>query len=304
MGGGIATHELAGAVSAAGGLGTLGISDPRSLGQQLEAARRLTDRPLAINLLLPFARRSHWQVAAKADAVVTFWGRPRRRIEGIWLHQCGSVEEASAARAAGADGVIVQGVEAGGHVRGQTPALELLAQVRTALGSEFPVLLAGGIATADDVGTALAAGADAAVLGTRFVMSDESGAHEGYKRRLVAASRTHLTELFGTGWPAPHRVVPNAATDRWLGRDERGPTLVRAANRATAPLLARLPPSVADRMANIQRPSLPLYGPAPPTRESPLAMLAAAPLYAGETVARIGDVLPAGQIVRDLAIEL
>jgi NAD(P)H-dependent flavin oxidoreductase YrpB (nitropropane dioxygenase family) len=301
MGGGIATHELAAAVSEAGGLGTLGIADPRTLRQELGAARRLTGRPIAVNLLLPFARSSHWAVADEADAVVTFWGRPRRRSEGAWLHQCGSVEEALEARAEGADGVIVQGIEAGGHVRGHWPALELLAQARAALGSEFPVLVAGGIATAADVEKALAAGADAAVLGTRFVMSEESGAHDGYKRRLAAASHTHLTELFGSGWPAPHRVVPNAATDRWLGRDERGPSLVRAANRAAAPFLARLPSSVALRLAAAQRSSVPLFGPAPPSRGAPEAMLDAAPLYAGETVARIDDVRPAAEVVAGLA---
>jgi nitronate monooxygenase len=301
MGGGIATPELAAAVSEAGGLGTLGIADPAPLREALDAARRLTGRPIAINLLLPFTRRGHWPVAARADVVVTFWGRPRRRTAGVWLHQIGSVEEASAARAAGADGVIAQGIEAGGHVRGRTPSLELLERTRAALGPEFPVLLAGGIATGADLRAALDAGAEAAVLGTRFVMSEESGAHVGYRRRLAAADRTHLTELFGLGWAATHRVVANAATERWLSRGERGPASVRALNRATAPLLGRLPTSLALRMAATQRPAMPLFGPLPPARGAPEATLDTAPLYAGETVARIDDVKPAEEIVRSLA---
>ena len=107
MGGGIARHELAAAVSEAGGLGTIGTLDPPALRAELAAARDATSRPIAVNLLLPFVRRGHWELAAEADAHVTFWGAPRRRAPGVWLHQCGSVEEARDAHAAGADAVIV-----------------------------------------------------------------------------------------------------------------------------------------------------------------------------------------------------
>src|SRR4051812_27352445 len=109
MGGGLARHELAAAVSEAGGLGTIGLLDPPALRRELGAARRATGRPIAVNLLLPFVRRAHRLLAAEADVVVTFWGAPRRPTGRPWLHQCGSVEEARAAHAAGADGVIVQG---------------------------------------------------------------------------------------------------------------------------------------------------------------------------------------------------
>ena len=264
MGGGAATHELAAAVSEAGGLGTIGILDPASLRDELLAARRLTDKPIAVNLLLPFARRGHWEVASKADVVVTFWGHPERRTDGVWIHQAGSADEALAAHAAGADAVIAQGIEAGGHVRGVVPALDLLERVRAALPADYPVLVAGGIADATDVREALAAGAVAAVAGTRFLLSDESRAHPDYLQRLLEANETVLTQLFGAGWPdAPHRVVPNAATERWLRRDPRGPAAVRMLNRLSAPLTARLPASAANRMAALQRPGVPIYGPAP-----------------------------------------
>jgi nitronate monooxygenase len=79
MGGGLDGHKLAAAVSAAGGLGTIGIVAPAELRREIAAARRLGDAPLAANLLLPFARRAHFEAASQADAVVTFWGAPKRR---------------------------------------------------------------------------------------------------------------------------------------------------------------------------------------------------------------------------------
>jgi NAD(P)H-dependent flavin oxidoreductase YrpB (nitropropane dioxygenase family) len=300
MGGGVAGAELAATVSEAGGLGTIGILPAPLLGRELARARKLSAGPIAVNLLLPFARPEHWQVADQADAVVTFWGAPVRRTEKVWLHQCGSVAEAHAARAAGADAVIAQGVEGGGHVRGTLPALRLLEQVRAALPG-YPVLLAGDVADAGDVRTALEAGAAGVVVGTRFLLSEESAAHPGYKRRLVDADRTVLTELFGFGWPAPHRVIPNAATERWLRADARGPAAVRALQRASAPVGPRLPLSVGDRLARAARLGVPLYGPAAPLADWPEHLLDTAPLYAGESVARIRDIRPAGELVRLLA---
>lgn len=301
MGGGLSLAPLAAAVSGAGGLGTIGFLHPDPLRREIAAARERTERPVAANLLLPFARREHFEAADAADAVVTFWGRPRRRSERPWIHQCGSVEEVRAAREAGADAVIVQGVEAGGHVRGAVPALELLARVRAEVPDGYPLLLAGGIATAADVHEALAAGADAAVLGTRFLLTPESGAHPGYRQRLLDARETLLTELFGMGWPAPHRVVRNAATDRWLRNDPRGPAATRAINRVTAPLLARVPPRIESAFSSRLSPRAPFLGPRAPTADSRDSLLDAAPLYAGETVKRIDEVRPAAELVRELS---
>lgn len=299
MAGGIAGPALAAAVSDAGGLGTLGTSEPPALAAELEEARRRTGRPIAVNLLLPFTRRAHLPIAARADAVVTFWGRPRRLTPGVWLHQCGSVAEARAAWAAGADGVIAQGVEAGGHVRGTTPALELLERLRAALPVGFPVLLAGGVAERADVRAALDAGADAVVCGTRFVASEESGARDGYRARIVEGRETVLTELFGLGWAAPHRVLWNAAAERWLRGDRRGPAWVRAINRATGPL-RRAPEAAQLRLVRMQRPQVPLLGPAPPSARFPETLVDAGALYAGESVARIAAIRPAGELVREL----
>jgi len=302
MGGGLSRHELAAAVSEAGGLGTIAVNGAAEIDRELSAARELTGRPLAVNLLLPFARRDWFEAASAADVVVTFWGTPKRRTGGTWLHQCGSTDEARAAQAAGADGVIVQGVEAGGHVRGTEPALALLERVRAALPAGYPLLLAGGIAERADVSRALEAGAEGAVAGTRFLLSEESRAHPGYRERLLAADSTVLTELFGTGWPAPHRVVRNAATERHLGRrDPRGPWLNRSLNRLTGgPVARHMPASVQGRMVRAQRPGSRLLTPAGPTDDGPPTLVDAGPLYAGETVARIDSVRPAAELVAAL----
>jgi nitronate monooxygenase len=258
----VAGHELAAAVSQAGGLGTIAAS-ATPLAEELAAARRLTDRPIAVNLLLPFARRSDFEAAAAADAIVTFWGDPVRPAQSFWMHQCGSLAEARAAAAAGADAVIAQGVEAGGHVRGSTPMLELVERVCAAV--SVPVLAAGGIIDAQDVRAALDAGAVAAVVGTRFLLSDESRAHPGYKQRCLESDTTVITELFGRGWPdAPHRVIPNAAVRR-------------AAAAQSKPL-----------------------SPQSPCVDDPPEVLDRRPLYASDRIAELTDVRPAAELVASL----
>jgi NAD(P)H-dependent flavin oxidoreductase YrpB (nitropropane dioxygenase family) len=289
---------LAAAVSEAGGLGTIaGAHAP--IAAEIAAARRLTGRPIAVNLLLPFLRTGDAEAAAAADVIVTFWGAPRRLAANTWIHQCGSVQEAKAAAAAGADMVIAQGVEAGGHVRGSMAMLELLERVLSAV--KIPVLAAGGIIDVEGVKAALDAGAAAAIAGTRFLLSDESHAHPEYKQRCLDAGETILTELFGLGWPdAPHRVIPNGATRRWLRGDARGPRWIRAANRVTRPLASRIPTAVQNRAIATQRPSRPFLGPQPPTDDGPASLSDSGPLYAGMNVARITDIRPAAELVKAL----
>ncbi len=297
--GSVATHELAAAVSEAGGLGTIA-GARASIAAEIAAARQLTGRPIAVNLLLPFVRPGDVEAAAAADVIVTFWGTPRRLAATTWVHQCGSVEEAKAAADAGADAVIAQGVEAGGHVRGTTPALELLQQVRAAV--RVPVLVAGGIVDAQGVQQGLEAGAVAVVVGTRFLLSEESHAHAEYKRRCIEADETILTELFGLGWPdAPHRVIPNAATRRWLRHEERGPVWIRKANSALTRLATVMPPAAQDRALRAQPPQLPFFVAQPPTEDGPEKLVDWRPLYAGANVGRIADIRPAAELVTTLA---
>lgn len=300
MGGGLSRHELAAAVSEAGGLGTIAVNGAANIRRELAAARNLTGRPVAVNVLLPFARKDWFDAANDAEVLVTFWGRPRRRTANIWIHQSGSVAEATAAQEAGADAVIVQGVEAGGHVRGSAAALDLFERVQSALPAGFPLFVAGGIAERDDVRTALDAGAEGAVAGTRFLMSEESRAHPDYKRRLVSADSTILTELFGVGWPAPHRVVSNAATDRWLGADPRGPVLNRAINRISGTGARYMPLSLQSRLVRAQDAGGRLFTPIAATDDGGDNLVDAGPLYAGETVRRIVEVRPAAKLVAEL----
>jgi nitronate monooxygenase len=118
----------------------------------------------------------------------------------------------------------VQGVEAGGHVASVVGLLPLLVEVGRAV--SLPLLAAGGIADPVAARAALAAGAEAIVMGTRFLASTESEAHARYKSALIDAkgSDTVLTDLFDVGWRAPHRVLRNSTYERWeaAGRPEAG----------------------------------------------------------------------------------
>jgi nitronate monooxygenase len=307
MGGGVATAELAGAVSAAGGLGTIGTMPSAMFGAQLAAARRrAAGRPVAANLLVPFARPAHLRACVQAGAalVVFHGGIGRRWFSGLReagvlaLSTVGSVEQARAALAAGADGLVVQGVEAGGHLMGDEPLRTLLPRVR-GLGT-FPVLAAGGVADHRDVVAVLDAGADAAVAGTRFLMTSESRAHPFYKQRVQHATRTVRTMLFGVGWPLAHRVVPNAATDRWLNETGEAPLWLRGVGRASAPLARVLPLRAGNAMTSRQRVGVPLFGPALPLVGMPAASVEWTALYAGETVRRIDDIVSVRDAVQRL----
>lgn len=300
MGGGIAGHRLAAAVSEAGGLGTIGHAiDGDQFAAELSAARALTGKPLAMNVIVPLARPGHWKAAQGADLVVTHWeAAPDRRVSGTWIHTCGSAAEARLAVAAGADGVIAQGVEAGGHVRGTIPSLDLLEQVRAAVPSGYPVLLAGGIAEKADVARALEAGAVAAIAGTRFVASKESGAHSGYKQRIVDGSETVMTDLFGLGWPkAPHRVLRNSATERWLAKTDNAPAAVRATHVLMSAMSPVMPVRAQAMMMGQTSSGVLGLSPQPPARGMSDQAVDHKPLYAGQTTGRINDVLPAAEIV-------
>jgi nitronate monooxygenase len=305
MGGGLAAGALAGAVSAAGALGTVGILPPDPLAGQVRAAReRAPGRPVAVNLLLPFVTRRHAAVCAdiRPDVVVLFCGFDRALVEqlkaiGILvLHQVGSVPAAKRALDDGADGLIVQGVEAGGHVLATEPLSGTLpAVLRLARGK--PVLAAGGIIDAEGVRAVLSAGADAAVAGTRFLLTEECGAHPAYQRRVLQARETVLTRLFGLGWRDPHRVVPNAAVRRWCREDGSERRLPRQLSTVLFPVARRVPVSQAARLARLQRVSIPLFSPAALLSGQDERLVEVTPLYAGAAASRISAVVPAAEAV-------
>ncbi|MDD7814081.1 nitronate monooxygenase [Mycobacterium sp. CSUR Q5927] len=308
MGGGVAGAELAGAVSAAGGLGTVGLSDPRRFAAELRRAVTLAGgRPVAANLLVPFARRAHIDacITAGAALVVFHDGAPARGIAALRaaripvLCTAGDAAQARRALAAGADGLVAQGVEAGGHLVADRPLEVTLPEVLEASGGA-PVLAAGGVADADDVRALLAAGAAGAIAGTRFLLTEESRAHPAYKHKVLGAQRTIRTMLFGMGWPLAHRVIPNAATERWCARNELGPPAVRAFNRAGARLSRLMPVSAQGTILALQRPTVPLYTPALPLAGMDPAVVERSALYAGETIHRIHDIVPAAEALARL----
>lgn len=209
--------ELALAVAEAGALGMVQIF--RNCPEEtIETMRRIAGRSIGINLVLEWPQEERLEVALEHGARIVsfFWGDPGRMVDrvheagGVVLRTVGSVEEARRAEAAGADAIVAQGVEAGGHVWGQVSTLVLVPAVVDAVA--VPVIAAGGIADGRGVAAALMLGAQAAWLGTRFVASVE--APHLYKERVVAANETETayTTIFSEGWPdAPHRTIVNDA---------------------------------------------------------------------------------------------
>ena len=303
--GAVAPPELAAAVSEAGGLGMLGTAraglSPATLAPLLDRVRALTAKPFGVNFLVPPVHLNGGpnrppldlrcvEMAARAARLVEFfYGAPERRLVdmahaggALACWQVGSRAEAVAAAEAGCDLIVAQGVEAGGHVRGTTGLLPLLAEVLDAVG-DVPVLAAGGIGTARAVAGALAAGADGVRVGTRFVAAREANSHPEYVAALVAArgaEDTVYTGAFHVGWPdAPHRVLRSCieAAETFAG------DVVGEADRldGTRTPIARFATGVADASAT--------------------GAIGAMPLWAGQSVGGVTRLQPAAEIVRELA---
>ncbi len=256
---------------------------------------------MVVNLLIPFLRPGIFETLARQpiSAVTLFWGDPAEHIPAckalglkvIW--QCGSALEAAAAKPAGADAIIAQGFEAGGHVRGIVTTFALVPEVRDAIG-DLPMLAAGGISDGRGLAAALALGADGAVFGTRFLASRESSAHREYKQAVLDAhaSDTVHTKLFDIGWPdAAHRVIRTPMVDEW----ERAGQPAGPNRSGEGEVIAHL------RRGDIDAP-LPRYSVNPPS-DSVEGDISGLPLYAGQSVSLIDKIAPAGEIVRQIAAE-
>jgi NAD(P)H-dependent flavin oxidoreductase YrpB (nitropropane dioxygenase family) len=188
---------------------------PPLVAATLDDLARRTSGVVGMNFLLPFFDRSALEAAAnRASVIEFFYGDPDRDLVrdahaggALVSWQVGSAEEARAAVAAGCDLVVAQGDEAGGHVRGSAGMLTTLARVLDAV--TVPVIAAGGIGSSRDVAAALAAGASAVRVGTRFIASRESGAHPEYVSAVLEAKAEDsiLTDAFSLGWNAPHRAL-------------------------------------------------------------------------------------------------
>ena len=231
-----ATPELVAAVSSAGGLGCLGASwtPQHVLREQIAAIRRSLDEPFCVNLVLDFdqAERLELLIEERVPAVSFSWGVDAAAIaraseEGMTvLVQVAHAGSARAAAAAGADVLIAQGIEAGGHVQAKAPLQQVVREVVAA--TSLPVLAAGGIAEGAGVRAAHEAGAVGVAVGTAFLAAPETDVHTVYRERLLASGGddTVLTELFAIGWPdAPHRVLRNSTVEAWEAAGR--PTAVR-----------------------------------------------------------------------------
>ena len=310
--GSAARHQLAAAVSNAGGFGVLGCSGypPEAVARSVAQTRELTERPFGVNTIIDESEEGdrEWllkQVDAIAElgvgAVVLFWGDPAPYVpvahaRGVKvLIQVGSVDEAKAAAAAGVDAVIAQGVEAGGHVRGTTSIWELVPDVVRAL-HRLPVIASGGIGNGAGVARALQLGAQGVSLGTRFLASDEAWVHPAYKQRVVdsKAEDTELNTLFDVWWPnAPHRTLKSSKTYiEWVAAG-RPPSGSRPGEGT--PIGRRR--NTAGEWVDWPRYAI---GTAAPDFEGDWEY---SPLWAGESCSDVNDVKPAGEIVKDLVRE-
>jgi NAD(P)H-dependent flavin oxidoreductase YrpB (nitropropane dioxygenase family) len=223
MGGGVGGPELAAAVRDAGGLGmvTAGEAVPSGCG---------------VGFLAPFVESLNEVAEATRQSRIIefFYGPPNPALvacahdgKALVGWQVGSASEAVAAQAAGCDYVIAQGIEAGGHVRGNQSLDVVLARVLARV--TVPVIAAGGISNPDRVAELMAAGADAVRVGTAFLACPEAHTHPDYLANLLTATGedTVLTEWFNEGWPnAPHRVLRVAldAAQRSGWRGDKPPT--------------------------------------------------------------------------------
>ncbi|MBH3434312.1 nitronate monooxygenase [Pseudomonas citronellolis] len=296
--GGVARHELVAAVSNAGGFGCLGmVREPVALiRREVAAYRELSHEPFAVNLI-PAATPAELleaQVAVclelRVPAVALFWDvradvvRRFKDAGMLVLHQVGNRADAEAALRAGVDVLIAQGVEAGGHVRGQVSTFALVPEL-VALG-EVPVVACGGIASGAAIAAALARGAPGVACGSAFLATDESYAHDYHKRCLVEAEaeQTLLTEAFFRTWPmpAPVRVLPNAVTrGDYANLHERRETPV-IGEQDGGPIY----------LFSTDSPLRGAYG-----------RLEDMPIYAGQSCAQLHDIRPAAERLAQLVTE-
>ena len=224
--GSMAGVDLATAVSNEGGLGSLALAwtAPDLAHDLIRQVQSRTSKPFFVNYVLAFPILSLDLALEAGVRLVTFsWGNPGRLIQkcqhanALVGVQVGTCDGAKAALESGADFIICQGVEAGGHVQSTTPLISLLEETVQAC-DDVPVVAAGGLANGGDIARAFNAGADAVMLGTRFIATKESRAHPLYKQALVASKSENavMTLCFNGGWDhAPHRVLRNSTLKAW-----------------------------------------------------------------------------------------
>jgi NAD(P)H-dependent flavin oxidoreductase YrpB (nitropropane dioxygenase family) len=289
---GTATNpQLVAAVTNAGGLGILSASNQSADQQRQDVARirELTSGSFGLNHLLFQAQEDRLAATVECRPTVfsTAWPWPEqdlrlyaemaRQAGALFMHMVSTVPEAVRAAEAGADVIVAQGTEGGGHV-GWMGTLPLVPMVVRAV-APVPVLAAGGVANGQGLAAALALGAEGVLLGTRFMATPEAPIAQGYKEAILRhdGHDTMLTEIpdlaQGRVWPgAMSRVARNRFVERWAGREWE--VRQRRAEISKAMLQAR---------ANGDQ------------EEASLSM--------GQTAGLIEDIAPAGQVVERIAAE-
>jgi len=278
--------ELVAEVSRAGGLGALGCHHltPDQIAARTSDIRRQTNKPFGLNFLLFDTREDSFAAALELrPSVMQFaWARPDQDLKHYFdrahdaackvTYMAGTVSEARRAAKAGADVIIAQGTEGGGHV-GWMASMPLIPMIVDAV-APTPVLAAGGFADGRGLVAALSLGADGILLGTRFLATVESPLHPNFKQAIVDSDGhdTQLSEIpdiaAGLVWPgAMTRSRRNRFIERWAGREW-------ALRQARAEAFARL--QAARKSGDID--------------EGPLSM--------GQDAGLIGDILPAAEIVK------
>lgn len=225
----IATGRLAGAVSEAGGLGIIGAgtAEPGWLKNEIDQARRVTDKPFGVNLVLvsPHIEENIELVLRENIPVVTTGAgnpgkyMPRFKEQGIKvIPVVASVALARRLARQGADGVIAEGMESGGHV-GEMTTMCLVPMIVDAV--DIPVIAAGGIADARGMVAALALGAEGIQMGTRFLCAEECIAHTAYKEKVIKA-KDRATEVCGVTTLRPVRAIRNRFVRYYLDQERAG----------------------------------------------------------------------------------
>lgn len=292
-------EALATAVANAGGMGAISLtwSEPNDAYEMVVRLKEATQGNFYCNYVLHLGTRSlDRALEAGCPAVQFSWGIPttemvrKIRSAGASLGiQVSSRQNTLMAMDHSPDFLICQGIEAGGHVQGTSYVADVLAEVVEAAG-EVPVLVAGGISTGHDMRNVLNKGAAGVVMGTRFVATRESDAHEQYKMRLVEAGEksTVYTICFNRGWNAMHRVLRNNTFNVWeahgcpLEGSKPGENDVVATHPAHGPIMR--------------------YSPASPFPEM-TGNIDDMAMYAGEGVSRVKEILSASELIERIWVE-
>ena len=227
----MAEHHLAAAVSSAGGLGLIGGANAPTevVREEIRKAKALTDKPFGVNIMLlsPFAPELARLVVEEGVKVVTTGAGSPEKYMPLWkeagikvIPVVASVALARRMRRCGADAVVAEGSEAGGHI-GELTTMALVPQIVDAV--DIPVIAAGGIADGRGLAAALMLGAQGIQMGTRFVVARESIVHSAYKQKVISAKDTD-SEVTGRSHGHPVRSLRNAMTREYSRLEKEGST--------------------------------------------------------------------------------